>query len=346
MNDPGLSVPVKLLAVAILALALPASAQLAAQDRARGLPAGLTLPTQGAASVEEPAGLSINPAGVGFVGGLALQYLHEAEPGGRTAGDGLYLADRFGPLALGYGLEWLRPGEGPLPRYRRSQLALALTDGRAVSLGGGLTWLHSSDGAVERARSWEAGLTVRPLRALSLGASALGNGARLGEARLPVRFDLGAAARLRDDRLTLSADLLADDRGRPFRAARARLGAAVEPLDGLLLGLALDLPVDGGGGPGGLLTLTWNGPHAGATLGAARAGGETGWLAGLRLSQERYRAAGGGRALAAVELPRALQPERLLWFTVGDRDPYGLLVTRLLAARDDPEVGALLVRID
>ncbi len=155
-------------------------------------------------------------------------------------------------MALGYGLEWLRPGEGPLPRYRRSQLALALSDGRAaLARRSAWTWVHSSDGAVERARSWEVGLTVRPLRFLSLAASALGNGARLGEARLPVRFDLGAAARLWDDRLTLSADLLADDdRGRAFRhrprpAGRRGGAARRHPA-----GLALDLPLDDGPGPG------------------------------------------------------------------------------------------------
>ena len=89
----------------------------------------------------------------------------QAEPEEHAAGDGLYLADRFGPLAIGYGLELVNPGDAPLARYRRSQLALALSDGRSASLGFGWTWIYSSDGALTRAGSWEIGLTARPLRA-------------------------------------------------------------------------------------------------------------------------------------------------------------------------------------
>jgi len=339
-----------LLATLLLVLAFPARAQIAAADRESGLPAGLTLPNQFAAVAEEPTALGVNPAGVGFVGGFAFQYFHEGVASEHTSADGLYLADRFGPLAIGYGLELVNPGDAPLARYRRSRLALALSDGRSASLGFGWTWIHSGDDALERAGSWEAGLTVRPWRFLSLGAAALGNGAHLGPSRLPTRFDLGIATRWWDDRITLSADLLADDRGQPFRTTQARLGAGVEVLPGLLAGVELDLPTRDEAGPGhaatGLLTLTFDGRHAGVTAGATRLEGRTGWIAGLRLSQEKYRAPGAGRSLAALNLPRALEPRRFLWLTVGDRDPYAALVERILAARDDPAVGALLLRID
>ena len=336
---------------ALLLLPLPASAQLADADRDRGLPAGLTLPVLGAAAAEEPTALTVNPAGIGFVGGPALQYFHEGDPSARAAGDGLYLADRLGPLALGLDAEWLRPGREPLPGYRRTQLALALSDGRAASVGFGWTWIVSREGALERAGSWELGLTVRPLRQLSLAASAMGNDAHLGPARLPVRFDLSTAARLWDDHLTASADLLADDGGgQAFRTQHARLGAAWELGAGIAAGLSLDLALRDEPGlgrrPGALLSLTWNAPHAGVTAGATRFQDRSGWLAGLRLSAEAYRAAGGGRDLPSLDLPRALEPVQLLGLTVGDRDPYGLVLERLVAARDDPSVGALLLRID
>ncbi len=343
--------PALLAALLLLLLPLPAHAQLAAADRDRGIPAGLTLPVLGAAAVEEPTAPAVNPAGLGFMGGPALQYFHEADPQAHADGDGLYLADRLGPLALGFSEEWLRPGKEPLPRYRRSRLALALSDGRAVSLGFGWTWIHSADGALDRAGGWDVGLTARPFRFLSLGAAALGNDAHLGPSRLPVRFDLSAATRQWDDRLTLSADLLADDgEGRAFRTSHARLGAAVELAGGVAVGLGVDLPLRDEAGlgrrPGAFLSLSFNEAHAGATVGATRFQDRTGWLAGLRLSGEAYRSGGGGRDLASVDLPRALEPARLLWFTVGDRDPYGQLVERLVAARDDPDVGALLLRID
>jgi protease-4 len=339
-----------LAALLLLLVAPPARAQIAAADRESGLPAGLTLPNQFAAVAEEPVALDVNPAGIGLVGGLVLQYFHEGVPAEHASGDGLYLADRFGPLALGYGIEWLNPGDAPLARYRRSRLALALSDGRSASVGFGWTFIHSSDDALEQAGSWEIGLTARPARWLSVGASALGNGAHLGSTRLPVRFDLGLGTRLWNDRITFSGDLLADDQGQAFRTTQVRLGAAVEVAPGFLAGLEVDVPTRDQSGPGhavtGLLTLTLNGPHAGVTAGASRFEGQTGWIAGLRLSQERYRAGGNGRGLASLNLPRALEPRRFLWLTVGDRDPYALLVDRILAARDDPAVGALLLRID
>jgi len=331
-------------------LAGPARAQIAALDRDRGFPAGLTLPSQAAAAAEEPVALDVNPAGLGFLDGFALQYFHEGVPSEKSSGDGIYLGDRFGPVGLGYGIEWLRPGDAPLPRYHRSRWALSLSDGRALSLGGGFSSVRSRGGSLDRAGGWDLGITFRPLRTLSLGASALDNGAHSEGGPLPARFDLGASTRLWRDRLTASADLLADDAGQRFRTTAARLGAQVQFLPGLSLALELDLPLRRNTGlgrrPSGLLTVTFDRAHAGATAGASRFDERGGWLAGLRLSEERYRSGGEGRSLPSLDLPGALEPERLLWFTIGDRDPYSLLLERLAAARDDPAVGGLLLRID
>src|SRR5512142_3288308 len=117
MTRPALLAP-------LLLLALPASAQLAAVDRAAGRPAGVTVPAVGAAAVEEPIALTVNPAGLGFVSGAALQYVHEGQPDAHASGDGLFLAGAAGPAHLGVGLEWLHPGDDPLAAYRRTHLAL------------------------------------------------------------------------------------------------------------------------------------------------------------------------------------------------------------------------------
>ncbi|HET8732178.1 MAG TPA: signal peptide peptidase SppA, partial [Anaeromyxobacteraceae bacterium] len=50
--------------------------------------------------------------------------------------------------------------------------------------------------------------------------------------------------------------------------------------------------------------------------------------------------------LPTVDLDRELTPRRVLFFSLGDPDPYGTLVGRLEAARDDPDLGAVLVRVD
>lgn len=341
-------------AVAALAAASAARAQtFAATDAAIGRPAGLALPAFGAAAAEEPTALGTNPAGVRFVDRLALQYFHEAEATRDGKGDGLYLANSFGPLGLGYSTEWLRPGEGAV-RYRRTRLGVALGDGRAFSLGAAWTWIASPDAALDRQGGWDLGLTVRPGRRLSIGAAMLDRDAGPGR---PVRYDFGLATRLLDDGLTLSADLLASDQARDaFRAEQVALGAQLETRLGLALGAQVQFPVrDLPAAPGatrayahdvtGVFSLSWNGGHAGFTGGAVQVGGDTGWFTGARLSGERYRTAGFGEDVPTVDVQEELERGRTLFLDLGERDPYGALLRRLERARDDRDVAGLVVRI-
>lgn len=338
-------------ALAAVLSAAPARAQIsAAGDRAAGIPAGLALPVLGAATAEEPSALGTNPAGPGFVHAPALQWFHEGATRPGLDADGLYGAGRLGPLGAAGSMEWLRPGQGDGARYRRSRLGLSVGDGRALSLGVARTWISSRDGALERAEGWDLGLTARPLRVLSVGAAMLGRDARLGGERLPVRYDLGVAARVLRDGLTLSADLLGDDDARDrLRVTHLTAGAAVELARGLAAAVQVQVPLRDLAGrdrTAGVAALTWNAPHSGWTVGGTQDGSRAGWLAGLRLSAERYRSSGAGRALPTVDLDRELRPRRVLFLSLGDPDPFGALVRRLEAARDDPGVGALLVRVD
>lgn len=335
-------------AAAILLAAPAARAQVwSATQRAAGIPAGIAVPAFGVAAAEDPAGLSSTPAAPGFVDGLALQYLHEGDVTPDAAADGLYGAGRLGPLGVGLSLEWMRPG-APARRYRRTRLGLGLGDGRAVSAGVAWTWLSSPDPAVERLGGWDLGLTVRPTRWLSIGAAMLDRDAGPG---VPVRYDLGVATRLWDDGLTLSADLLADDSLRDdFRATHVALGAAAETPVGLALGIQVQVPLRTQPGPAGdvtgLLAVAWNGPHSGVVTGGSAVGGQRGWLAGLRLSSERYRAAPSDARAPTVDVDDELARRRTLFFDLEPRDPYGDLLRRLELARDDADVGAVVLRLD
>lgn len=336
-------------AAAVLLLAAPAArAQVwSATDRAAGIPVGLAVPAFGVAVAEDPAGLSSTPAAPGFVDGLALQYFHEGDVTPDAAADGLYAADRLGPLGVGLSVEWLRPGE-PAVRYRRTRLGLTLGDGRAVSAGVAWTWVASPDPAVERVGGWDLGLTVRPLRALSIGAAMLGRDAGPG---IPVRYDLGLATRFWDDGVTLSADLLADDRTRDdFRATHVALGAAAETPLGIAIGVQVQVPLRTLPGPAGdvtgLFAVAWNGPHSGIIGAASAVGSQTGWLSGVRLSSERYRAEPSGDEAPTVDVDDELTRHRTLFFDLGPRDLYGALLQRLERARDDGDVAAIVLRID
>lgn len=324
------------------------SAQLANVDvLASGLPASLALPVGGVAAAEEPSALAVNPAGVGFVRDACLQWFHEEKAVGRSAADGLYLAGAVGPVGAGFGMEWVRPQVGYGARYRKTTLALALTDQKAWSFAAGWSWLASPDAERNRLRGLDLGLTLRPWRHFSLGAAALGMQARLAGQRLPVRYDFGLATRFVDDTFTVSADLLADDRARDdFHATHASFGLGVETRFGLGLGVQLLLPVDGVGDPSTLVTLTWNGAHGGYTGGVVSRGGDTGWLTGVRASTERYRGVTFGGEVPSIDLSRELSAGRgSLLASLSERQPWLDLLRKLEQARDDPDVEGLVVRI-
>src|SRR5687768_7716047 len=72
-------------------------------------PRGVTLPPTSAALVEEATALSLNPAGLSFVGPAQLFYLHERNLVRDQVGDGLYLGTSLmGGLGAGFSMEWMR----------------------------------------------------------------------------------------------------------------------------------------------------------------------------------------------------------------------------------------------
>ncbi|MFL5262244.1 MAG: signal peptide peptidase SppA [Anaeromyxobacteraceae bacterium] len=340
------------LVVLLLAAPLAASAQtINLSGRAANEPVGIAVPNASVAGGEEPAAAAANPAAVGFVDDLALQYFHEARNRTGQAGDGAYLAVPLGALVPSLSMEWMRPREGGGTHFRKTRFGLALSPSQAFSLGVAANWFASPDRDLDRLWNLDAGLTLRPWRHLSLGASALGMIGRLGGQRLPIRYDFGVATRLLRDALTLSADLLTDDAGRDDVTARAAaFGVAVELDRGYALSFQLQVPVRSGavgpqGATYGQLAVTFNGAHAGLTLGGASGGeADNTWLVGVRLSGERYRSGSplAGRA-ADIDLGKALSRSRSIFG--GDRDPYGALLARLAEVREDG-AAALLVRID
>jgi protease-4 len=344
---------VKLAAAFVLAAPLVASPQTQSlQGRARGDPVGMAVPGASVAGAEEPTALEVNPAGIGFVGDLTLQYFHEGRSSTGQAGDGFWLAAPIGALVPAVSMQWLRPPGGGGSRFRKTTLGLALS-GRPGSLALAWNFYNSPDRELDELGSFDAGLTVRPWRHLSFGASALGMTARLGERRLPVRYDFGVATRLWRDTLTLSADLLTDDQARnDLTLNAAAFGVGVELGVGVALQFQLQIPLHRGqSGTAGAnyaqLALTFNGAHVGITAaGGGGHGAERTWLVGARLSAQRYRTPTfPGSTVPQLDLSESLSRARSLVFG-DDRDRHGALLRRLAQVRDDASLPALAVRID
>jgi protease-4 len=343
---------VRVLAALLLAPLAAAAQTSSLQRRAQGDPAGIPIPGLSVAGAEEATALEVNPAGIGFTKGPSLHYFHEGRPGAGLAGDGFWLAAPLGPLVPALSMQWIRPGEGGGPRFRKTALGLALATGETASLAVAWNWFSSPDRDLDALSSFDAGLTVRPWRHLSVGLTALDLNARRGGARLPIRYLLGGATRLYRDSLTLSADLIGDDQGRGDLMLKAvALGLGVEVGYGLALQGQIQFPAHGGltgaaGSTYGQLALTVNGPHEGVTLsgGAGEAADRT-WLVGARVSVEGYRSVPYFGPAPSMDLARALSRPRLSFFG-GERDPYRALLKSIEAARDDPTVPALALRID
>ncbi len=338
-------------AAALLLAASAASAQIQnALDRQAGLPSGLALPVPGAAVAEEPAALGANPAAVGFVGLPAIQYFHEAGVTDGGLGDGLYGATLLGPIGIGYSTEWMRPGTSFPATYRRGVFALSLGDGESASLGVGWNSYWSQDSAIDSLAGWSAGLTVRPLRELSIAAVTLDRDAWLGSVKLPARYDFGLAVRLLRDALTLSGDVVADDRAKDsYHVTSLNFGLGWEGRSGVALGAQVLVPVDvpsgGSKDPSVVAVLSFNAAHAGLSGGLASTPSRSGWLAGVRASAERYPGPDPGARAPTVDVGRELTPERIPFLDLSDGDPWGLLLERLGELAKDESVPAVALRI-
>ncbi|HET9597006.1 MAG TPA: S49 family peptidase, partial [Anaeromyxobacteraceae bacterium] len=342
----------RLAALALLApLALPAAAQTAnLEGRAAAAPTGIAVPGLSAATADEPTALQVNPAGIGFVGGPALQYFHEGRPGTGQAADGFWLAAPLGPLVPALSMEWMRPRSGGGSRFRKTTLGLAVAGGQTFSLGVAWNWWASPDAALDALSALDAGLTVRPARWLSLGFSALGMEASLSGQRQPVRYDLGLGVRPWRERVTLSGDFLFDNSGDSLRARAAAFGAGLTVLSGLQVLAQVQFPVNGGLPAASdqtylQLALAFDQAHAGATTSIAFGGeADRTWALGVRLSAERYPSPTvAGSSVPALDLAESLSARRGL-FGLG-RDPWQRLVEKLVEIRDDRGVPALAVKI-
>ena len=172
---------------------------------------GLVLPPASAATVDDAASGTINPAGLGLMRDLQLEYFHSRETlGPGLVGDGLYGGWTIeNVLALGLSVEWLRPGGSAA--YDKTHLTVALAPDRDLSLGFAYNIFGSSDPALGKLTSMDLGLTWRPWTFVSVAASVrdLDNPA-LGTSgiSIPRRYDLGLAVQPFGAGLTLAGDYL------------------------------------------------------------------------------------------------------------------------------------------
>ncbi|MCY1015412.1 signal peptide peptidase SppA [Pyxidicoccus sp. MSG2] len=329
--------------LALLLLPGLAAAQTGAIDSAPLPSRGVTLPPTGAALVDEATALSLNPAGLGFVGGSQLFYLHERNLVQDGVGDGVFLASRFLGLGAGLSMEWVR-GHAE-PDYRKTSLGLSVGT-RTLQLGGSWHAFSSDDGDLDDLSGFDLGLTARPSRALSLAAVVRDiNAPEEGRYELKRQYNLGLGVRPLDERYTLGVDWLFSEGA--FRSGKATYTLNAEVIPGLRLGAGVSHGFVSGVPLALQVAATVDTSGIGLTYAAGGTEDGTDHVVALRLSSESYRSLrphGGVVAMVDVNDMLAGGTNPLLAL-MGARatDPYLQLSRWLdLAAKDERLTGVVL----
>jgi len=321
-------------------------------DLAAGIPVGLAVPNT-VAGADEPTAVSINPGGLGFVGGATLQYFFQDGEAGSLLGNGVYAAVPIGPVVPALSLEWMSPAAGP--RYLKTEVALAFGIGQVFAAGYGFNFYSSPAAGLGGLFDMDFGFTVRPASFVSLGASILGFAGRIEGQAVTVRYNFGAAGRP-TEALTISADVYASDGGRG--AFLLQQGAATATLSfpfGLgvqgqyLFPLRTDQP-PAQRAQAVQLAVTWNLPHAGATVAGQVFNPDvpdgSGMLYGLRVSAQRYRSRDLLKSVQVVDVDEELRPPSLVEAALGaPSDRFGALLRKLRQIEEDPAVAGVLLQV-
>ncbi|MHB8418254.1 MAG: signal peptide peptidase SppA [Myxococcales bacterium] len=332
---------------------------------------GLHLPPTSAATIDDAESAVVNVAGLGFMHGLQLEYLHDREQAGPdVVGDGVYFAGTlFDVFALGLSFEWIRPAAGAdWPSYRKTQLSAAWSPSRALSFGLAFEVYNSPEAYLDGMTSWDAGVMFRPWSWFSAGLSVRDfDTPSVGAAVQPRRYDLGLAFRPFHQRLTLAADYVFDGEQEVDALAegpgngQVGLTVQLELFEGLGLLLGGALPVNPHTAAAAFAPtspmlqagLTLDTEHFGAVaaVGAqtnAISGSRGDLVAGARLSLENFPALPVPFArIAVVDLDAALAPPSsglLRLFAGPTVDPFENLLDQLDDASRDPTLAGVLLR--
>ncbi len=310
---------------------------------------GVTLPPEATALVDEATALSLNPAGLRFVGPAQLFYVHERNRARDQIGNGLFTgATLLGVVGTGFGMEWIR--NRAEPDYRRTSFGFALG---ADTLALGATYhafASAQDEDLDRLSSWDLGLSARPWRALAYSFVARDiNAPTQGARTLPRSFELGLGLRPFGERYTLGVDYLfrrlsALDEGRLSYALKTRPWAGV----GLSAGLSHGLR--GGEELVFQVAATLDTSNFGLTYAGGRADAGMDHLVAVRLSSEDYRGlrVSDGRVTMVDlndELAGGVNPALAL-FGFSEADPYLRLMRFLDLATRDPELRGVVLKVE
>ena len=314
-------------------------------DRTRGV----LVPDANLATTDSSLALEVNPAGLAFVDGFELAYLHVDGPDGtpiRGAGDAVYLATplAFG-LSSGLSLASVRPvdaaivgGSSSFADRAVGVFGLGFAAGRSFGLGASYRYVGSQDGSVAGLSAWDLGASLRlgPSLAVSLLARDLTGPLAFGGSRGPATFVLATGLRPFAHR-ALSFDLAGAVNSDGVYGMRGGVevllphvgslaaSAEIEDLEGqAAVLLAMGLRAEWGGiGAGGGALITDG------------AGASPGWYAGAQLRSFTRPGLPNSSYVLKIEIKQGLGARGLL-----------ALVQKLDRALHDPDVHGVYLTLE
>lgn len=318
---------------------------------------GLDQPAASASFTQGPEASSVNPAGLYFIDGLSLRYLHQQGLTGDLPGpdgDGVYLGGKFfSPIGWGVSVEWLRDDFGA--DVRRTTWGLSL-GGDSLALGASVHTFSADDSPLDGVASVDLGIMTRPARWLSLGFTVHDvDGSLVGTTRMPRRFVVGAGVRPLGDWLTLSLDArIAGGKNTPletgWEGTILSWTTRAVVVDGVSVFGALAHRADATGPVAGQVGLSLDFGHVGleGTPLLASGGADPGFLvaADLRAHKSQRRLEASRDRVAVVDLDEALRSSSgLHLFPTESREPMIDLIEGFHRLGDDDHVEAVLVKI-
>jgi len=324
------------------ALSQPANFQPAPADYS----VGATLPPTSAAVIDEATSPQVNPAGLAFMPGFGLSYLHERGLDRNLIADGVFVAGSlFGLLDLGFDIEWLR-GDGP----SRRRISWTLAGGSDFfSLGLTYRSFFSENSDLNSMSTFDLGAVSRPARYLSLAAVVRNLDApKRGALSFNRQYDFAIGLRPFGERYTFAVDYLLTDlpSGSNHRLQYTLLA---DLLHGLSIGAGLAHGFTSADDVIFQASLTLNTSHLGVTYagGGSESGADHVILA--RLSSQRYPSVtspSGKFALIDVTETMSGGTSALSFIGVREADPYLRLMRLLDSVARDPNLAGVVLKID
>jgi protease IV len=309
---------------------------------------GATQPPTSAALSSEAPSISINPAGLSYVGSPQLFYTHERSVNRNQVIDGLYLGTSFLQyFGAGVSVEWIRSTTAI--DYRKIAYGFSLGV-PALSLGTAFNVFSSlEDPDVDRMFSVDLGLTSRLNNYVAVGATVKNVDApSRGAVALDRLFDFGLAFRPFTDRYALAVDYaFAEQLG--FGGGRLTYTANAEVMKGLVLSAGLSHGFQAGQDLLFQVAATLNTENLGLTYAGGSALPGLDHIIQVRLSKQRYRALdmSDGRVVLLDMDDLLAQPSSPALSVLGVReeDPYLRFMRLIDAATRDNTIRGVVLKV-